>query len=1105
MASDNYGVFLRGIDQVFNQGSHTGLSERELLRRYASGDDAAFETLVTRHGPLVLGVCRRLLYDRGDVDDAFQATFLVLLRKAGALRDADALGPWLHGVAYRVATRLRSQSIRRKLEESKRARPEAIEPACDLERSELRSLIDQEIHRLPEKYRRPVVICYVEGRTHDEAARRLHCSTGSVRGRLDRAREKLKDRLTRHGITPVAGLAALAIGGDAALAAVPTVLIDGTVATLTRASTAKAVATTASTAALELANGMFRSMAFAKFRLAASLLAASAVVIAVGATWLMAKIGSAARDARAGSAAEAKQSKPLDKMVQDPEGDQFGPIVDFRIVDQRNGKSLVGVTLTLNADRAPYSSATTNDAGRAKVTAPSPLPRFLSVVARKDGYAPVTLWFPTPLHEEEIPASYTQALYPVETIAGVVHDEQGRPVAGVRVEPTVWTNSAEMPYLREDFESIPPSVTDAAGRWRCEGMPAGVKANRVTLTFRHPDYEPVDLPVGDAIATIRQGKTTVMPKGLELAGTVEDPAGRPIKGARVLRGPNQWGHDVPRAETNASGQFRFTHVPAGETMLTVQATGYAPEMQKIIVRPGLGPVRLQLKTGRTIHGQVVDAKGKPLAGATVAVDGWRGQRTLECSMTTDDEGKFQWADAPPDSFWVGVSMEGYLPTSQREMPPAAGELTIALNRQSSVRGIVIDAETRHAVKSFTVVPGMERGGGSATYWNRGDARTFNKSRYEIAWSDMTRPQGRRIRIEADGYMPAISRVLRDDEDHPVVNFVLRRASNISGVVHLPDGSPLAKADVVLVVPSQPAFLTNGLPPTGNDHRVVKTGGDGRFAFPPDEPPYTVVILHDRGFAEHSVKSAGDAAPAELKVQPWGRIEGMLQIGRRPGIDETLHLNYEKQGDSDKTVPWWSGQAKTDGAGRFVFERVIPGAITVSRQILLKQSASSQTFSYSHTQSAQVAPGTTVRLTMGGKGRPVVGKVTAPPGFAGPIDWTYSRNNLIPKVTAVQKLLQLGGRQQTGPPGTGYTIKLEADGSFRVEDVEAGTYDLLVVVNEPPRNPFGVGIGHDVIATARREVVVPSMPGGRSDEPLDLGSIPTNAIGNSRPASVTGKR
>jgi RNA polymerase sigma factor (sigma-70 family) len=1094
MASENYGVVLRGIERIFNQGSLTGLSEGQLLRQFATGDEGAFEALVTRHGPMVLGVCRRLLYDRRDVEDAFQATFLVLLRKAGALRDAEALSPWLHGVAYRVAARIRCNSIRRPLEESRGARPEAVEPECDLERTELRTLIDEEIRRLPEKYRLPVVLCYLEGRTHEEAARRLRCSAGSVRGRLDRARQKLKDRLTRRGLAPAAGLAALAMGGEGASAAVPAPLIAGTVATLARAATAKAVSVTASTAALELADGVFRAMIVAKLKLAASFLAAGAIILAVGTAWLMALSGSFARDGRDAPALVASRGDGPTEQRQDIEGDQVGPTVDFRIVDQRNGKPLPGVALTVNVDRQPAERTTTDDAGRAAVAVPAPLPRFLSVVVRKDGFAPLTLWFPSPIREAEIPASYSQAMYASETIGGVVRDERGRPVAGVRVAPTIWTSSADIRYLREDFQEPAPATTDAEGRWQCEGMPAGIDRNRVSIAFTHTDYERVNLPIGQALEDVRRGKATVLPRGLELAGRVVDPAGRPILGAKVLRGSDQFGLNVPRAETDADGRFRFAHVPAGETVLTVQAWGYAPALEKAVVRPGLAPVEFRLERGRTVQGRVVDAKGEPLAGATVHVDGWRGHRTLDWRMTTDDEGEFRWTDAPPDAFWVDIWREGYLRINRREVPPAGGELTIAMNRQLKVRGTVVDAETRHAVKSFTLVPGMESGGFSP-YWDRGRARPVKRGQYEIQFDDTTQQQGRRLRVEADGYMPAVSRVIRDDEDDPVVNFVVHKAAGISGIVHSPDGSPLAGADIVRVSPSQPAFFTNGLPPTGNDHRVVKTGIDGRFAFPAQEPPYTIVVLHDRGFAEQTIRNVDVPPLADLKVRPWGRIEGTLRIGRRPGTGQTLNLAYERQGDTPATIPWWSGKVTTDDEGRFVFERVMPGEVTLSREILIKQLASSQTVGHSNTVGVEVAPGATARLTMGGTGRPVVGKVTVSAGFAGAIDWTYSLNSLIPKETPIQMLIRSVARKRTRLARGGCTIKLEADGSFRAEDVEAGTYDLLIMVNKPPRDPFGVGLGNDVLATARREVVVPPMTGDRSDEPLDLGAIPVTAVKN----------
>ena len=143
--------------------------------------------------------------------------------------------------------------------------------------------------------------------------------------------------------------------------------------------------------------------------------------------------------------------------------------------------------------------------------------------------------------------------------------------------------------------------------------------------------------------------------------------------------------------------------------------------------------------------------------------------------------------------------------------------------------------------------------------------------------------------------------------------------------------------------------------------------------------------------------------------------------------------------------------------------------------------------------------------MGGTGRPIVGKVTVPAEFAGPIDWTYSQNNLNPRETAAQKLIRLAVKRGHRVARGFCTVKLEADGSFRVDDVDTGTYDLFIMVNEPPRDPFGVGIGHEMLATASREVVVSPMPGGRSDEPLDLGAIPVTLSRSRRGQLFRGSR
>jgi RNA polymerase sigma factor (sigma-70 family) len=178
-------------------------ADADLVARFAlAGDEAAFGELVRRHGPMVLGVCRRLLPNRHDAEDAFQATFLLLARNAAAIRKRDAVGSWLYGTAYRVASRARGDAARRRAREGKAAAAPVYDPRVEAAWRELRPILDDELNRLPEKYRRPLVLCYLQGLTNAEAARLLGWTKGTVSGRLARARDLLRARLKRRGVGP---------------------------------------------------------------------------------------------------------------------------------------------------------------------------------------------------------------------------------------------------------------------------------------------------------------------------------------------------------------------------------------------------------------------------------------------------------------------------------------------------------------------------------------------------------------------------------------------------------------------------------------------------------------------------------------------------------------------------------------------------------------------------------------------------------------------------------------------------------------------------------------------------------------------------------------
>jgi RNA polymerase sigma factor (sigma-70 family) len=252
-------------------------SDSELLSRFATDrNDQAFAELIDRHGPMVWGLCRRLLRDTADAEDAFQATFLILVRKAGHIGRPELLGGWLHGVAHRVAVRLHGTIARRRALERPYDDLPARETVPDFDRRELQSLLELEVSRLPGRYRVPFVLCHLQGLTVDETARRMRCPTGTVKSRLSRAREQLRAALTRRGvvISTAAFADALAQEGEAAF--VPEALAAATCAT-GRAFAAGTAHSLSTTSTVNLAEGVLTNMFLTKLKLAAGL--AIAVVL----------------------------------------------------------------------------------------------------------------------------------------------------------------------------------------------------------------------------------------------------------------------------------------------------------------------------------------------------------------------------------------------------------------------------------------------------------------------------------------------------------------------------------------------------------------------------------------------------------------------------------------------------------------------------------------------------------------------------------------------------------------------------------------------------------------------------------------------------------
>jgi RNA polymerase sigma factor (sigma-70 family) len=257
------------------------LTDGDLLRRFADDhEESAFAELVSRHGPLVLGVCRRVLQNDHDTEDAFQATFLVLARKAASICKHDSVSSWLYKVAYRIALKAKADSSRRRTREQIAVRQHITPGPGDVGQRELGRVLDEEVQRLPEKYRVPILLCYLQGRTNEEAARQLRWPTGTVKIRLLRAREMLRKRLVRRGVALGTSVLVAALLESAAAAATPAPLAAGSVqaASLTLIGQEAGVV---SEAVANLVEGALKKLCLTKLKIVAAMLLSLLLIVGV--------------------------------------------------------------------------------------------------------------------------------------------------------------------------------------------------------------------------------------------------------------------------------------------------------------------------------------------------------------------------------------------------------------------------------------------------------------------------------------------------------------------------------------------------------------------------------------------------------------------------------------------------------------------------------------------------------------------------------------------------------------------------------------------------------------------------------------------------------
>jgi RNA polymerase sigma factor (sigma-70 family) len=587
-------------------------TDQELLKDFSSRrDQAAFTILVKRHASMVFGICRRVLEQREDAEDAFQATFLLLAQKPKAIQKQSALASWLHGVAFRTAMRAKRDGARRRFRE-KRVEPMPRTPAAsELALRELQALLDVEIARLPEKYRAPFVLCCLEGKSKVEAATELNWKVGTVSSRLAYARKFLQTRLSRRGVSLSAALGAVALASDAASAAVSGLLIDSTVKAALHFATAKGVlGGVVSSEVTSLIKAVGKSMSISKFK--------SALVLMLGLSIAATGIGTFTLHLLAqskGVETPNVQAPRTDKPTpqSQPEPPAAARSVRVVVLDPK-GKHMPGVFVgaaTWSEEKPLHTERDyeTDAAGVAQVELPKTF-FIVRLTARKKGFATLLAnWERKELaNGAKVPAEYLFRMEPSVTVGGRIVDEQGKPIAGAKVEvrlenrPKLANSDGRVHYVAWFSHGAKAATTDAEGRWRLDDTPAHPDAE-LSLSISHRDYlSDEDWPhiqkaTGITTAILRQGTATLtMKRGAIVAGRVTDPDGKPINGALVFHGEGPHLDDPTNpTSTGADGRFQLPGLAPGQTTVTVIAPGWAPQLRRLDLQPGLAPQEFRLK------------------------------------------------------------------------------------------------------------------------------------------------------------------------------------------------------------------------------------------------------------------------------------------------------------------------------------------------------------------------------------------------------------------------------------------------------------------------------------------------------------------------------
>jgi beta-lactamase regulating signal transducer with metallopeptidase domain/uncharacterized GH25 family protein len=797
-----------------------------------------------------------------------------------------------------------------------------------------------------------------------------------------------------------------------------------------------------------------------------------------------------------------------------------GKVFRLKVVSAKTGLPIAKADVRVWISLRSTDWRRTDDQGRLDITYDTgPADRSFSFDLWGDGFAMQRHQYggdpKTPIPDEA-----TIKLQPGESLGGIIQDEQGRPVEGAIVY--LWSHN----YKHQDSHELLfdlRAVTGPDGRWHTGGAPT-TTGDLLGFYILHPDYlsdrEYVSGRERPPITDFRAGKAvSVLKKGVPIEGRVVDAKGKPVEGATVISTdhPNSLiDHEDPYVVlTDANGRFRTWQVKPGDWHLVVLAKGHAPGAREVTVGTAIPFEEIRLDPARSFRARVVDPDGQPIEGAFVNVDSWRGYRCLGVHLYSDREGWVRWDDAPEDDFRINVQGDQHVFLT--DITAKAGtDVTFQIKPALSVYGYVRDAQTKKTVDQAEVDFGaVNPETGEVATWSRspGNGRNWFYKGYLNA-QFAVQADAYKLRIRSEGYQPFVSRTFRRDErrvSNYDVSLEPARADGPAVSVLRPDGKPLAGARVYQIDLLRPRSLTDGMLGGSEPSRPIVTAEDGTFPRPESSTSQLVLIPGDDCYAYAIAKDL--SASPKMQALPYGRVEGRYLVGSRPLANHPIELS-----GVGMLEPTWMNSisihnnGRTDADGRFVFEKVIP---MLGLRISRNDREDKQRKYVSGGEPVKVEGGKTTIVTIGGKGRAIVGKVEPPEGWDRPIDFTNEarlslQSDRAPTPYPLELFRGKTSLDQSAwsdwrhawpftPEGRAYldrrfgaSVALAPDGSFRIDDVPIGDYRVEIRVNE---DEIGRGKAGPFFSIGR-PISIPAVADGRIDEPLDLGTFRLKA----RPSS-----